>query len=423
VVDHGETRRITGHAPITWMLRPIMRAWLASIRPRFARIPVPHDDPRAHASGPDPIRVFMVGHGPLLGLGVSSNELALPGQVARHLAARTSRGTDVTALPSPQITVTNAVELIGDRPLRGYHLILVFLGFDEALALMPPAQWESGLERLMRGLRSAAPTAQVLFVSPNDIRSVNLFNSRLGLIADRHAEMLADIAKGVVAHHDGVHWMDLEARRAGVDLRYLRPDDYSVWGAAIADRMTPIVPTVTPESSGATKREAEHEQRAAAEERRVLAVERFLQRSAESSPELERVVGLAQRMFNTAGAAITLVGRERQWVHTSTGANINGDGLPRELSICAHTIEQDEVMVVPDLSHDARFDHSPITEAIRFYAGYPLVSPDGQRIGALCVFDPQPRQEQTVDPNLLREVGMFAQRTLWDMVGPNGPRS
>ena len=69
--------------------------------------------------------------------------------------------------------------------------------------------------------------------------------------------------------------------------------------------------------------------------------------------------------------------------------------LPRNESFCAWAILSPEVMVVPDLQADARFHDHPLVrseqapgepeEGLRAYAGVPLTTPDGQRIGTLCV--------------------------------------
>ena len=48
-----------------------------------------------------------------------------------------------------------------------------------------------------------------------------------------------------------------------------------------------------------------------------------------------------------------------------------------------------------------------------FYAGYPIESPDGYRIGSLCVMDSEPRDASQVDPAPLRELAMLAQKELW----------
>ena len=87
----------------------------------------------------------------------------------------------------------------------------------------------------------------------------------------------------------------------------------------------------------------------------------------------------------------------RIWQAASSGLSLHENlhrEMPRVTSLCAHTILQKELLlVVPNLINDQRFRESPWAKSgIRFYAGTPLISPEGLHIGSLCVMDSIPRE-------------------------------
>lgn len=102
---------------------------------------------------------------------------------------------------------------------------------------------------------------------------------------------------------------------------------------------------------------------------------------------------LAAKICDCPISLISLIDKDRQWFKSQQGVLISQ--TPREVSFCSHTILQSDVLIVPDASADERFCSNPIVTGdthIRFYAGAPIVSPTGQTLGTVCVFDHQPRQ-------------------------------
>ncbi|HUL53630.1 MAG TPA: PAS domain-containing protein [Opitutaceae bacterium] len=114
------------------------------------------------------------------------------------------------------------------------------------------------------------------------------------------------------------------------------------------------------------------------------------------TPPEEAIDGIARVASLICGApiaAVSLVDEQRQWLKAIVGLEVRE--LPREHSFCAHAINAPtEVMVVPDATKDRRFADNPLVRSeprVRFYAGAPLVTPDGFALGALCVVDRRPR--------------------------------
>jgi hypothetical protein len=406
--EQRSARRPGGYS----LLAPVMRAWHGSTRSQFDALPRPIDEPRGHAPGADPVRIFLLGSGILVGTGVRSHGLALPGQIARHLAGSTTRGVEVVSFAHRDMTVENAVEMLDDRPLGEFDAVVVVLGVSESLDLLPVGRWLDGLDAIEKRLRRDAPGRPVLFVGPHRIRSILAFDSPLGSVAQRHATRLNRTGERAIAHRRDTGWVVLPAGPTGRE-RHRTPEEYSQWGRLLSERVADLLDRTVAgwHDSDPTRRvPTEVGDRVA----RTRALEAFRALTEQPGPDLVRLVDLARRMFDTTAAAITLVDEQRQWVRVQSGGDtVDTEGVPIDQSICARTIEQDAVMVVPDVGADARFQGKGVADAIGFYAGYPLVSPDGHRLGALCVYDTEPRQEQDVDPTLLREIGMLTQRALW----------
>jgi len=97
---------------------------------------------------------------------------------------------------------------------------------------------------------------------------------------------------------------------------------------------------------------------------------------------------LASMICRTPIALISFVDSERQWFKAQFGLGIIE--MPRDVSFCAHAILQDGPLIVRDTLDDDRFrENKMVLEKpyIRFYAGMPLVSPEGFKVGTLCVMD------------------------------------
>ncbi len=115
--------------------------------------------------------------------------------------------------------------------------------------------------------------------------------------------------------------------------------------------------------------------------------------AAEPHPDLDKIVAEAAAAFDVPTALVSLIDRDRQWFPARVG--LEAAETPRSVSFCSHAIHQEGPFVVPDATADPRFAGNPLVvgEAnIRFYAGAPLITPEGYRIGTLCIIGTVPRK-------------------------------
>lgn len=143
------------------------------------------------------------------------------------------------------------------------------------------------------------------------------------------------------------------------------------------------------------------------EEDRLEALRLYRILNTEAEKSFDDLARLASLICGSPISLVSLVDEGRQWFKARVG--MGPTETSRDVAFCAHAILEREVMVVPDAMADARFADNPLVLAephIRFYAGAPLITPDGLPVGTLCVFDRVPRRvtpEQVQALEVLRD--------------------
>ncbi len=156
-------------------------------------------------------------------------------------------------------------------------------------------------------------------------------------------------------------------------------DKYTHW-----EKHAMITPPPVEEAAGpsVSSREAE----------RLTALRRYEILDTAPEQEFDDITRLAAQICDAPIALISLVDSERQWFKSHIGLDACETG--RDVSFCAHALHQQHLFIIPDALADARFAGNGLVTGepyIRFYAGAPLVTGDGQTLGTLCVLDCVPR--------------------------------
>ena len=133
----------------------------------------------------------------------------------------------------------------------------------------------------------------------------------------------------------------------------------------------------------------------------------------EAEERFDRLTRMSKRLFGVPIALVSLVDENRQWFKSCIGLSVSE--TPRDISFCGHAILGDDVFIIPDASRDERFADNPLVvddPHIRFYAGCPLSSRNGSKLGTLCIIDREPRTLSEDDLATLKDLAMMVEREL-----------
>lgn len=142
------------------------------------------------------------------------------------------------------------------------------------------------------------------------------------------------------------------------------------------------------------------------EDQRLAALVRHEILDTPSETSFDMIVHLAASLCGSKIALISLIDQNRQWFKAKYG--IDATETDRAISFCGHAIHGDDIFEISDALEDERFCDNPLVTNepnIRFYAGYPIKSKEGYKLGTLCLIDDYPRNLSEQQRHVLRTLG------------------
>ena len=387
------------------LFAPMIGSWLRTSTRSWRGMPTPGERPRAVAAGPNADRLLLVGSGVAVGFGVTSAELALGGQLARRVSALTGRGTAVETVAHLGLRVRDCAKVLSEFHLSRFDAVVLTLGADESLQLMPASTFRRDLAGLVRWLEANAPRAfDIVLVGVPDVTSIMKIPRIAERPVRRQCERLNAVMTELCRQHDRVTYLpfdpvpgDLE-RDGGKGL-------YEAWAITMAPNIARVL-----DANAADPRDPatilEARRQSALDDLRIL----------DTVPEYryDRIVADARDLFGVGGASITFIDRDRQWSKSTAG--IDPVDSPRGSALGDATVQNGKLFVVEDASIDRRFMGHPWVvggSAVRFFAGFPIEAANGERVGALCLSDKRPRAFSSDEDALLGMLARRVQGELW----------
>ena len=149
------------------------------------------------------------------------------------------------------------------------------------------------------------------------------------------------------------------------------------------------------------------------EEARLETLRKYQILDTAAEKVFDDITALVANVCQTPISFLSFVDRDRQWFKSNVG--VPARETSRDIAFCAHAIMGDDLFVVPDTLADERFAKNPLVcndPNIRFYAGMPLMTPEGHAIGTLCVIDRVPRELSQQQKDKMRALAQSAMMLL-----------
>lgn len=349
------------------------------------------------ASGHDPYRVLLAGGSSAVGWGVVSHDLALAGYLARATAALTGRGLDLEVLARPNLRIPEIAAFLAPETIARFDALVFTLGGRESFEFMPVELWTTQLTTLLAAIDDAptGATPAVVIVGAEETPPVPV-PRWVGRIAMSRARAYHQTTRELIADRPRHAFVDSGMIPTAHEIRGVLDVD----SAVLYDRAArAIAPTLAGLLSDAPSRP----RTPVDEDARRGALDRIEAGAWREEPRLRTLLTTLRDVLHVRSADLFLVDEHEVRVIAATSLSV--ERSPRENSLSSETLEHLGGLVIPDLAADPAHRDRPAVVGpphIRFYAGYPVEAPDGERIGVLTVVDTRPHEFRGAELAILR---------------------
>ncbi len=142
------------------------------------------------------------------------------------------------------------------------------------------------------------------------------------------------------------------------------------------------------------------------EDERLAALEEYQILDTAAENIFDNITDVASRICGVPICLLSLIDKDRQWFKSNKGLP-NTTESSRDSAFCAHAILDSKLMEIPDATKDQRFHDNPFVTGnpnVRFYAGMPLINPQGFKLGTLCVIDQEPKSLTNEQKEILKSL-------------------
>ncbi len=145
------------------------------------------------------------------------------------------------------------------------------------------------------------------------------------------------------------------------------------------------------------------------EKNRLKAVQGYRILNSLDEEDFDRITELASIICDVPISLISILDENRQWFKSKVGLDVKETS--RDLAFCQYAILDTSIFEIEDATLDVRFKENALVTGepnIRFYAGFPLIDPDGYALGTLCVID---RKAKTLTSAQKKALQILAKET------------